>query len=119
MESMRDLQALLTQAEMEVVALLSKGYCPKEIAQKRKRSPHTIYDQIYVVKQKLGLHSQPEVIKLYSSLKTDVLFSLDDAEAVYEEAGHQIWQSMLKDDGRPDYWNGTPHPIDCGCIYCT
>ena len=55
---------LLTASEIEVLRLLSKGFIPKEIASRTRRSIYTVRVHIANATAKLGCHGRSEAIRV-------------------------------------------------------
>lgn len=61
----RDQTAQLTPREEEVLALLSKGFANKEIAEKMSVSYETVRDHLRHIYEKLHVHSRTEAVARY------------------------------------------------------
>jgi DNA-binding CsgD family transcriptional regulator len=59
----------LTQSESRVAGLVAEGLSPREIAEARHVSIHTVRDQIKSVLGKTGLHRQAELARLLHELR--------------------------------------------------
>ena len=55
--------AALSQAELDVVLWMSRGFTdPDEIAEKLFRSPHTVRTHLGTIFSKLGVHSRDQLL---------------------------------------------------------
>lgn len=57
-------EAILTQAELDILLALADGQSPKEIAEQRQRSVHTVRAHIQNVIQKLGCSGRNEALSV-------------------------------------------------------
>jgi DNA-binding CsgD family transcriptional regulator len=64
-----DTQALLTDAEREVAALVVSGHSNSDVARIRSTSPRTVANQLASIYQKLGVGSRSELAARIAALE--------------------------------------------------